>query len=103
MFRSRQGDAMVEFHADERKAPESSLWAVVAMSGRVIRIAEVYASRSAALADKTWREAQVRAYAGFLESSAQPIPIYAIKPIRRTDLPRRWKPLPALGFLNGRL
>ncbi len=103
MFRPRQGGAMAELISDERKSPESSLWAVVAMTGRVIRIAEVYASRSAALADKTWRESQVRAYAGFLESSSQPIPIYAVKPIRRTDLPRRWKPLPALGSLNGRL
>lgn len=103
MFRPRQGDAMAEFLSDERKSPEASLWAVVAMTGRVIRIAEVYASRSAALADKTWREAQVRAYAGLLESSAQPTPVYAVKPIRRTDLPRRWKPLPALGFLNGGL
>ena len=94
---------MAEFTPDERKSPESSLWAVVAMTGRVVRIAEIYASRNAALADKSWRELQVRAYAGFLESSAQPLPIYAVKPIRRSDLPRRWKPLPALGFLNGRL
>jgi hypothetical protein len=88
---------------DDRKASESALWAVVAMFGRVIRIAEVYPSRSAALADRAWREAQVRAYAGFLENTAQPAPIYAVKPIRRTDLPRKWKPLPALGFLNGKL
>ena len=82
---------------------EESLWAVVATIGRVIRIAEIFPSRTAAVADQAWREAQVRAYASFLENSAQPYPIYAVKPIRRTDLPRRWKPLPALGFLNGRL
>jgi hypothetical protein len=56
---------------------------------------------AAALADQAWREAQVRAYASFLETAAQPTPIYAIKPVRRSDLPRRWKPLPTLGFLNG--
>ena len=53
--------------------------------------------------DLSQRGIQVRAYAGFLESSAQPYPRYAVKPIRRSDLPRRWKPLPALGFLNGKL
>ncbi len=82
---------------------EESLWAVVATIGRVIRIAEIFSSRNAAVADQAWREAQVRAYANFLENAAQPYPTYAVKPIRRTDLPRRWKPLPALGFLNGRL
>jgi len=94
---------MVEFVTDDRKTVESSLWAVVAIIDRVIRIAEIYPSRAAALADQAWREAQVRAYASFLERSAQPYPRYAVKPIRRSDLPRRWKPLPALGFLNGKL
>jgi len=82
---------------------ESALWAVVAVMGKVIRIAEIYPSRQAAVADQAWREAQVRAYAGFLERAEQPYPRYAVRPIRRTDLPRRWKPLPALGFLNGKL
>jgi hypothetical protein len=67
-----------------------------------MRIAEIYPSRNAAIADQAWREAQVRAYAGFLANSDNPAPRYAVKPIRRTDLPRRWKPLPALGFLNGK-
>jgi hypothetical protein len=94
---------MVEFVTDDRKNAESSLWAVVAIIDRVIRIADIYPSRPAALADQAWREAQVRAYAGFLENTAQPYPRYAVKPIRRSDLPGRWKPLPALGFLNGKL
>ena len=94
---------MVEFSAEKRRGSEDSLWAVVAIIDRVIRIAEISPSRAAALADQAWREAQVRAYAGFLERTAQPYPRYDIRPIRRTDLPRRWKPLPALGFLNGRL
>lgn len=93
----------MELVSDDRKASESALWAVVATIGRVIRIAEIFPSRTAALADRAWREAQVRAYVSFLERTEQPVPVYAVKPIRRTDLPRRWKPLPALGFLNGRL
>jgi hypothetical protein len=86
-----------------QSAAESSLWAVVAIIGKIIRIAEIYPSRSAALADQAWREQQVRAYAGFLDSASQPFPRYAVKPIRRSDLPRRWKPLPALGFLRGQM
>ena len=103
MLGPRQGEGIIEFVADKRRTGEDSLWAVVAIIGRVIRIAEIYPSRPAALADQAWREAQVRAYAGFLENTAQPTPRYAVKPIRRTDLPRLWKPLPALGFLNGKL
>ena len=82
---------------------ESSLWAVVAIIGKIIRIAEIYPSRNAALADQAWREQQVSAYAGFLDSAAQPCPRYAVKSIRRSELPRRWKPLPALGFLRGQM
>ena len=99
----RQGVWMIEFLTEKRRSGEDSLWAVIAIIGRVIRIAEIYPSRPAAMADQAWREAQVRAYAGFLESAAQPTPRYAVKPIRRTELPGRWKPLPALGFLNGKL
>lgn len=94
---------MVEFAPEKRKNSEDSLWAVVAVIGRVIRIAEVFPNRNAALCDQAWREAEVRAYAGFLERTGQLIPRYTVRPIRRTDLPRRWKPLPALGFLNGNL
>ena len=94
----------MEFTPDKRKnSSEDSLWAVVAIIGRVIRIAEIFPNRTAALRDQAWREAQVRAYASFLERTGQAPPRYIIRPIRRTDLPRRWKPLPALGFLNGNL
>jgi hypothetical protein len=94
---------MVEFAPEKRKISDDSLWAVVAIIGRVIRIAEVFPNRNAALRDQAWREAEVRAYVGFLERTGQLIPRYTVRPIRRTDLPRRWKPLPALGFLNGNL
>ncbi|WP_298223938.1 hypothetical protein [Acidocella sp.] len=92
----------MDFVAPERRrGSDDSLWAVVAVIGRVIRIAEVFPSRALALNDQAWRETQVRAYANFLERTEQPVPRYMIRPIRRTDLPRRWKPLPALGFLHG--
>jgi hypothetical protein len=80
-----------------------TLWAVVASVGKKHRVADVYANRVAALADRTWREQQVRDYAAFLRSSKQPVPHYSVAPIRRTDLPRKWQPLPALGFLRGQL
>ena len=86
---------------DERPR-EDRIWAVMAEAGRTSRIAEIYPSRDAALADRDWREQQVRAYAHFLRSARQPIPRYSIAPIRRADLPRSWTPLPALGFLRGR-
>jgi hypothetical protein len=80
---------------------EDTLWAVVASVGRKNRIAEVYRSRSKALEDREWRAQQVSAYADFLTRAKQPIPHYSVTPIRRADLPRKWAPLPALGFLRG--
>jgi hypothetical protein len=81
---------------------EDTLWAVVASVGRTTRVAEIFSSRLAALADQAWREQQVKAYAHFLRTARQPAPIYSVKPIRRADLPRSWRPLPALGFLQGK-
>jgi len=80
---------------------DDTIWAVVASVGRQTRIANIYPSRNAALADRTWREQQVRAYETFLRTSRQPVPRYSVAPIRRADLPKRWAPLPALGFLRG--
>lgn len=82
-------------------AREDTLWAVMASLGRVNRVAEIYPSRAAALADRAWREQQVTAYAAFLRRSQLPLPRYSVAPIRRTDLPKAWRPLPALGFLRG--
>lgn len=84
-----------------RRTSDDSLWAVIAITERIVRIAEVFPGHAQALKDQIWREAQVRAYAGFLERTGQPAPRYTIRPIKRTDLPKRWKPLPALGFLHG--
>jgi hypothetical protein len=80
---------------------DDTLWAVVASIGRTTRVAEIFPNRMAALADQAWREQQVRAYANFLRSSRQPAPSYSVRPIRRADLPRGWRPVPALGFLQG--
>ena len=80
---------------------DDTLWAVMAAVGRQNRVAEVYPSRAAALADRAWREQQVRAHLQLLRSSRQPAPQYSVAPIRRADLPRSWTPLPALGFLRG--
>ncbi len=81
------------------RAAEDTLWAVMASVGRTDRIAEIFPNRAAALADRAWREAQVRSYAAFLRSVRQTAPRYSVVPIRRADLPRGWRPLPALGFL----
>ena len=83
------------------RSPDDTLWAVVASVGRTDRVAEVFPSRTAALADRSWREQQVRAYAAFLRTARQPPPRYSVAPIRRADLPRAWTPLQALGFLRG--
>ena len=82
---------------------DDTLWAVVASIGRTNRVAEVFSNRAAALADRAWREQQVMAYANFLRTSRQPAPNYTVRPIRRAELPRSWRPLPALGFLHGKL
>ena len=82
---------------------EDTLWAVVASMGRTTRVAEIFSNRVAALADKAWREQQIQAYAHFLRSSRQPPPSYSVRPIKRAELPRSWRPLPALGFLHGKL
>ncbi len=81
---------------------DDTLWAVMASMGRTHRVAEVFPNRAAALADRAWREQQVRAYGQFLRGTRQPVPLYSVTPIRRTDLPKSWTPLPALGFLRGK-
>lgn len=79
---------------------EDTLWGVIAWLGTQRRVAEVFPSRIRALADCEWRERQVKAYIHLLRDTGQPVPLYGIAPVRRSDLPRRWKPLPALGFLR---
>ena len=93
--------ASVDPVSNLRQLREDRLWAVVAAIGRRSRVASIYPSRTAADADRDWREQQVCAYAGFLRSSRMPVPNYSVSPIRRADLPRDWRPLPALGFLRG--
>lgn len=83
------------------RARDDTMWAVIASIGRNSRVANIYPSRAAALEDRAWREQQVVAHAGFLSTCRQPAPRYSVAPMRRADLPRGWKPLPALGFLRG--
>lgn len=90
---------IIAFQRTGRK--DDVVWAVVATVGRALRIAEIYPARPAAMADRDWREQQVRAYVSFLRQARQPVPRYSVAPIRRADLPRAWRPLPALGFLRG--
>ena len=85
-----------------RPASSDSLWGVIAWFGTQRRVAEIFASRLSALADCEWRERQVRAYIHLLRDTGRPVPIYGVAPVRRSDLPPRWKPLPALGFLRSR-
>jgi len=80
---------------------DDTMWAVIASIGKLTKVANIYPSRTAALEDRAWREAQVAAHSTFLSSSRQPPPRYSVAPMRRADLPRGWKPLPALGFLRG--
>ena len=84
-----------------RGGSDDSLWGVIVWLGTQRRVAEVFSSRVRALADCEWRERQVRAYIHLIRDTGQPVPQYGVAPIRRSDLPRRWKPLPALGFLRG--
>jgi hypothetical protein len=89
-------------HAHHARSGDDTLWAVVATVGRTDRIAEIYRSRDAALEDRAWRAAQVRAYEHLFARTKDPAPRYSVVPIRRADIPRAWSPLPALGFLRGR-
>ena len=84
-----------------RSRRDDTLWAVMASIGRMSRVAEIFPSRERALADRAWREQQIRAYSSLFQGCRQPAPLYSVAPIRREELPRAWKPLPALGFLRG--
>ncbi len=86
---------------DFKPKRDEPLWAVIAVIGRASRVAEIFPSRDRALADRAWREQQIRAYAALFKSCKQPAPLYTVTPIKPSDLPRAWKPLPALGFLRG--
>ena len=89
--------AVLEF----RPRRDDTVWAVVASIGLRTRVAEIFPNRERALADQVWREQQVSAYASLFQNCREPAPRYSVRPIRFQDLPRAWKPLPALGFLRG--
>jgi hypothetical protein len=83
-------------------AGDDTVWAVLAVVGRTERVAEIHPNRRAALDDRAWRECQVLAYRNLLDRARQPTPRYSVAPMKRADLPRGWRPLPALGILYGR-
>ncbi|MGB8843300.1 MAG: hypothetical protein WCC64_19770 [Aliidongia sp.] len=83
-------------------AGDDTVWAVLAIVGRIERVAEIHSNRRAALDDRAWREHQVMAYRALLDRARQPAPRYSVAPMKRADLPRGWRPLPALGILYGR-
>ena len=85
----------------EFKRRDDTLWAVVAQVGRASRVAEIFPSKERAMADRRWREQQIRAYSALFQGCRQPVPVYTVAPVRSSDLPRSWTPLPALGFLRG--
>ncbi len=99
----RCNGVVVNTLASVPRGDEDTLWAVVVTVGRKHRVAEIFRNRTAALQDREWRAEQVRAYLDFLERARQPVPFYSVTPIRRADLPRKWTPLPALGFLRGQI
>lgn len=70
------------------RVTDDTMWAVIASIGRTNRVAEIYPTRMAALADRQWREQQVRAYAGFLSTCKQPAPRYSVAPMRLIELRR---------------
>lgn len=76
------------------------LWAVIAWKGQRSRIANVHLTQEAARADCDWRSRQVREYRHFLAAEQKASLRYDIRQIGRAELPRRWVPMPALGFLR---
>jgi hypothetical protein len=92
---------VTKFPRPANESENAGLWAVVAWIGQQRRVAEVFPTRAKALADLDWRERQISAYATHLLGTQKPVPRYVVAPIRRSDLPRRWQPMPALGFLRG--
>ena len=60
------------------RARDDTMWAVMDNLGKQSRVAEIYPTRIAALADRAWREQQVRAFHISMLSSgnftAKPMP-----------------------------
>ncbi|QNT77641.1 hypothetical protein [Entomobacter blattae] len=86
-----------------RSRRKGEIWAVIALVGKKKVVASIYSTFEAAQADCQWRRQQVTAYTNFLQNSQQPVPFYTITPFSRNELPKQWRPLPALGFLHGSL
>lgn len=85
---------IVPFHKIKNK-----LWACIFYIRNQRYIANIYDTYHKAHQDYQWREKEVQAYKHLLIRNKQPIPHYMIIAISRSELPKNWHPLPALGFL----
>jgi len=100
---SPKGIAVSEIIPLRPALPKSdTFWAVLASQGKHTVIANIYMTQKEAEADWQWRVGQVSAYSLFLRTEKQDVPVYRIEKIKRSDLPRNWAPLPALGMLRGK-
>lgn len=77
----------------------NKLWATAFYLKGKRYITNIYSTHQQAVEDCLWREKEVQAYKQLLISNQQPIPEYYITTVHRSELPKNWKPSPALGFL----
>ncbi|MDI2091032.1 hypothetical protein [Commensalibacter oyaizuii] len=78
---------------------KNKLWATAFLIKGKRCVANIYTSKCKAIEDCLWRQKEVNAYKHLLISNNQPVPHYYIITLHRSELPKNWKPLPALGFL----
>lgn len=78
---------------------KNKLWASVFYIKGKRYITNIYNSHQQAVEDCLWRDKEVQAYKHLFTGNKQPIPEYYLTTIHRSELPKNWKPLPALGFL----
>lgn len=83
----------------QKTISKNKLWATAFVHKGKQQITNIYSSHQQAMEDCLWREKEVQAYKQLLINSQQPIPRYYITTLHRSELPKNWKPLPALGFL----
>lgn len=79
---------------------KNKIWAVAFFANGKRHIASIYYTWKQAATDCAWRQKEVRAYQQFLEKNNQVIPQYSIITIHASELPKKWRPIPALGFLS---
>ncbi|EUK17749.1 hypothetical protein [Commensalibacter papalotli (ex Servin-Garciduenas et al. 2014)] len=78
---------------------KNKLWATAFYLKGKRYVTNIYSSHQQAIEDCIWRQKEVQAYKQLLISAQQPIPEYYVTTVHQSELPKNWKPLPALGFL----